>query len=33
MHGDRDDVVPLAHGEGLFAAGREPKQMHWHSNT
>jgi fermentation-respiration switch protein FrsA (DUF1100 family) len=28
LHGDRDDVVPLAHGEALFAAAREPKQLH-----
>jgi hypothetical protein len=28
LHGDRDDVVPLAHCEALFAAAREPKQLH-----
>ena len=26
VHGDADRVVPLAHGERLFAAAREPKQ-------
>jgi fermentation-respiration switch protein FrsA (DUF1100 family) len=25
LHGDRDDVVPLAHGETVFAAAPEPK--------
>jgi fermentation-respiration switch protein FrsA (DUF1100 family) len=28
LHGDRDDVVPLAQGEALFAAAPEPKRMH-----
>jgi uncharacterized protein len=28
MHGDRDDIVPLAHGRALFDAAPEPKRMH-----
>ncbi len=27
IHGDSDPVVPLHHGEALFAAAREPKEM------
>jgi fermentation-respiration switch protein FrsA (DUF1100 family) len=27
LHGDRDDLVPLAHGQALFAAAPEPKRM------
>ena len=27
IHGDRDDIVPLSHGETLFAAAREPKRL------
>ena len=27
MHGDRDTIVPLAHGQALFAAAAEPKRM------
>lgn len=27
IHGDQDPVVPLHHGEALFAAAREPKEM------
>jgi fermentation-respiration switch protein FrsA (DUF1100 family) len=27
LHGDRDDIVPLAHGQALFAAAPEPKQL------
>ena len=28
LHGDRDDIVPLAHGEALYEAAPEPKQIH-----
>jgi uncharacterized protein len=28
LHGDRDEIVPLMHGEALFAAAPEPKRMH-----
>ena len=28
LHGDHDDIVPLAQGEALFAAATEPKEMH-----
>jgi uncharacterized protein len=28
IHGDRDTIVPLAEGQALFAAAREPKTMH-----
>lgn len=27
IHGDRDQVVPLAHGQALFAAAAQPKEM------
>lgn len=27
IHGDRDDIVPLSHGEALFAAAPGPKAM------
>lgn len=27
MHGEADDVVPIEHGEALFAAAREPKRF------
>jgi fermentation-respiration switch protein FrsA (DUF1100 family) len=27
IHGDRDAIVPLAHGEALFAAAPEPKRL------
>jgi uncharacterized protein len=27
LHGDRDDIVPLSHGEALFEAAPEPKRM------
>jgi uncharacterized protein len=27
LHGDRDEIVPLAHGRQLFEAAPEPKQM------
>jgi fermentation-respiration switch protein FrsA (DUF1100 family) len=27
IHGDKDNVVPLAHGQALFAAAAEPKEM------
>jgi fermentation-respiration switch protein FrsA (DUF1100 family) len=27
VHGDCDDVIPLAHGERLFAAANEPKEF------
>ena len=27
MHGDRDDIVPVAHGRALFAAATEPKRI------
>jgi uncharacterized protein len=27
LHGDRDEVVPLAHGQALFAAASEPKRV------
>jgi hypothetical protein len=27
VHGDRDDVIPFAHGEAVFAAAREPKRF------
>lgn len=26
MHGERDEVIPLRHGQALFAAAREPKR-------
>jgi fermentation-respiration switch protein FrsA (DUF1100 family) len=28
LHGDRDDIVPLAQGRALFEAAPEPKHMH-----
>jgi uncharacterized protein len=28
LHGDRDDIVPLAQGRALFEAAPEPKRMH-----
>jgi pimeloyl-ACP methyl ester carboxylesterase len=28
LHGDRDDVVPLLHGQALFNAAPQPKRMH-----
>jgi fermentation-respiration switch protein FrsA (DUF1100 family) len=28
LHGDRDDIVPLAHGKALYAAAPGPKQLH-----
>ena len=28
VHGDRDDLIPFAEGEALFAAAREPKQFY-----
>lgn len=28
MHGDRDDIVPLAQGEALHQAAPEPKRLH-----
>jgi len=28
LHGDRDEIVPLAHGEALFDAAPEPKALH-----
>jgi hypothetical protein len=28
LHGDRDDVVPFAHGQRLFAAANEPKTFY-----
>ena len=28
LHGDRDDIVPLAQGQTLFDAAPEPKRMH-----
>jgi len=27
LHGDRDDIVPLAHGRALFEAASEPKRI------
>ena len=27
IHGDRDDIVPMFHGEALYAAAREPKRL------
>jgi fermentation-respiration switch protein FrsA (DUF1100 family) len=27
LHGDRDNIVPLAHGQALFAAATEPKRI------
>jgi hypothetical protein len=27
IHGDKDKVVPLAHGQALFAAAKQPKEM------
>ena len=27
LHGDRDTIVPLSHGQALFAAAPEPKRM------
>lgn len=27
LHGDRDDIVPLSHGQALFAAASEPKRI------
>ncbi|MEY2877974.1 MAG: hypothetical protein RLZZ15_354 [Verrucomicrobiota bacterium] len=29
MHGERDEVIPFAHGEALFAAARGPRQYLW----
>jgi fermentation-respiration switch protein FrsA (DUF1100 family) len=28
LHGDRDAIVPLSHGETLFEAARQPKHLH-----
>jgi fermentation-respiration switch protein FrsA (DUF1100 family) len=28
LHGDRDEIVPLAQARALFAAAPEPKLMH-----
>jgi uncharacterized protein len=28
IHGDRDEIVPLLHGEALFDAAPEPKRLH-----
>jgi hypothetical protein len=28
LHGDCDEIVPLAHGQALFGAAPEPKRMH-----
>jgi uncharacterized protein len=28
IHGDRDEIVPLLHGEALFEAASEPKRLH-----
>ena len=28
LHGDRDDIVPVAQGRALFEAAPEPKRMH-----
>lgn len=28
LHGDRDDIVPPAHGRALFEAAPGPKKMH-----
>ena len=28
LHGDRDDIVPLAHGRALFEAAPAPKELH-----
>lgn len=28
LHGDRDEIVPLLHGEALFEAAPAPKRMH-----
>jgi fermentation-respiration switch protein FrsA (DUF1100 family) len=28
LHGDRDDIVPLAQGRALFEAAPAPKHMH-----
>jgi hypothetical protein len=28
IHGDRDEIVPVAHGRALFAAAAEPKTLH-----
>jgi len=28
LHGDRDDIVPIAHAERLFELAREPKRFH-----
>ncbi len=28
LHGERDEIVPLGHGEALFAAAPEPKELH-----
>ena len=28
IHGERDEIVPLSHGEALFGAAPAPKRMH-----
>jgi fermentation-respiration switch protein FrsA (DUF1100 family) len=28
IHGDHDDIVPLSHGQALFQAAPEPKEIH-----
>jgi abhydrolase domain-containing protein 17 len=29
MHGEADDIIPLQHGQGLYASAPEPKQSLW----
>jgi uncharacterized protein len=33
LHGDRDDIVPLIHGQALAEAAPPPKRMHVFAGT
>ena len=33
IHGDRDELIPLAQGQALFDAAREPKSLYLVANA
>ena len=33
MHGEADDIIPLQHGQRLYASAPEPKQSLWISGA